>query len=80
MKTKFNFLQIANWIYICLENLKKINNEQIPNSEKIKKLIVEKKKFSMLKDILNKKFILHGINNEFIKNIKNIKKQYEIED
>lgn len=80
MKNKFNFLQIANWIYICITNLKKIKNSNITNKEKIEILTLEKRKILLVKDIINKKATLHGISPEFLKKLGEIKKEYGLKD
>ncbi len=82
MKNKFNFLQIANWLYFCRENLQKIkNNIKIVNDQETKEqLLQEINKLNILIDVLNKKKTIHGISPKFLKNLQQIKKDYGIID
>lgn len=80
MKTIFNFLQIANWLYFCKKNLEQIktllNNDN--KEEIIKKLQQEKNKLIILKSVLLRERNIHGISPIFLKNLKQIKKEYGI--
>ncbi len=78
MKNKFNFLQIANWVYFCIQNLKSIKNTNLSNEEVKLKLQIEIKKLEIIKDVLNKQKKLQGINSQFLKNLSSIKKDYGI--
>lgn len=84
MKYSFNFLQVTNWLIVCRENIKKIRdsvlNEQVSKEEAIKLLQIEKQKILKLKDILHRKVRLHGIQSSFLKNLKDLKREYGIED
>lgn len=84
MKYSFNFLQVTNWLLICRENIKKIRDlvlsEEISQEKAIEMLISEKKKVTKLKDILHRKVRLHGVSKDFLKNLKEIKREYGIED
>lgn len=84
MKYSFNFLQVTNWLLICRENMKKIRDqvlkEQISKEKAIELLTIEKKHISALKDILHRKARIHGVSKDFLKNLKDIKKEYGIED
>ena len=84
MKSNFNFLQVANWVYIIRTKLKKfrlkLDNEKIDKQEAIKLLIQQKHQLELIKDILNKNTRLLGIQKDFLKNLKNIKKEYDIEE
>ena len=84
MKYSFNFLQIANWVYIIRTALKnfrlRLDEEKISKNETIQFLKSQKRQLELIKDILNKKTRLHGIQPEFIKNLKEIKKQYGVEE
>jgi len=84
MKYSFNFLQVTNWLLVCRENIKKIRdkvvNEQISKEEAISQLVIEKQKILKLKDILHRKIRLHGIQASFLKNLKELKREYGIED
>lgn len=84
MKYSFNFLQVTNWLLICRENVKKIRdqvlNEQITKQQAIDLLLNEKRRISVLKDILYRKTRIHGISGDFLKNLKEIKKSYGIEN
>jgi len=83
MKNKFNFLQFTNWLLICRNNVEKIKEEileeKISKQEAIEKLLIERKKISILRDVLDRKVKLFGIQPDFIKNLKNIKNKYGIE-
>ena len=84
MKNKFNFLQFTNWLLICRENIGKIKqeilDEKITKQEAIERLLAEKKRISILKDVLDKKVRLFGVQPNFLKNLNEIKKRYGIED
>lgn len=84
MKNSFNFLQFTNWLLICRERIKTIKeqilNDELTKEEAINKLIEEKRKISILSDVLEKKVRLYGIQKDFLINLKNIKKEYGIED
>lgn len=84
MKYSFNFLQVANWIYIVRTNLKnlrtKLDKEKVSKQEAILLLEQQKRYLELIKDILNKKTKLIGIQPDFLKNLKEIKKQYGIEE
>jgi large-conductance mechanosensitive channel len=84
MKYSFNFVQIANWIYIIRTNLKnlrlRLDKEKISKEEAIRVLTAQKCQLELIKDILNKNARLLGIQNDFLKNLQEIKKQYGIED
>ena len=84
MKNNFNFLQFTNWLLICRENIEKIKqdvlNESITKQEAIDRLIAEKKKIGILKDVLDRKVRLFGIQADFLKSLKELKKRYGIEE
>lgn len=84
MKNNFNFIKIANWIYIIRTNLKdfrnKIDKEKVSKEEAITLLTQQKRQLELIKDIINKKAFLVGIQPEFLKNLKEIKKQFGIEE
>ena len=84
MKYSFNFIQVTNWLMICRENIKKIRdkvlNEDMSKEQAIEMLISERNKVTKLKDILHRKVRLHGIQKDFLKNLKEIKREYGIED
>lgn len=84
MKYSFNFLQVTNWLLACRENIKKIRDavlaEQISKEQAVEMLVNEKRRISTLKDILHRKVRLHGISKDFLKNLKEIKKEYGVED
>jgi len=84
MKYSFNFLQVTNWLIVCRENIKKIRDqvlaEEISKEQAIQKLLNEKRRITTLKDILNRKTRLHGISKDFLKSLKEIKKEYGVED
>lgn len=84
MKYSFNFIQVTNWLMICRENIKKIRDkvlsEDISKEQAIEMLTSERNKVTKLKDILHRKVRLHGIQKDFLKNLKEIKREYGIED
>lgn len=84
MKYSFNFIQVANWLYVCRQNFKKIQQhlikKDIADDQMLNLLTKEKKHLNILKSILNRKTRLYGIGPDFIKNMKNIKKEYGIEE
>lgn len=84
MKNKFNFIQFTNWLIVCRESIIKIRddilNDKLTKEQAIEKLISERRKISILKDVLDKKARLHGIQPNFLIKLKEIKKQYGIED
>jgi len=84
MKNNFNFLQVANWIYIIRTNLKdfrvRLDKEKINKEEALNILKSQKRHLELIKDILNKNVRLMGIQPDFLKNLKQIKKEYGIEE
>ncbi len=84
MKSNFNFIQVANWVYVIRTKLKKfrlrIDSENISKEEAIGILQEQKHQLELIKDILNKKIRLMGIQLDFLKNLKQIKKDYGIEE
>jgi len=84
MKYNFNFIQVANWVYIIRTKLKefrlKIDKEKVSKEEALELLKSQKRQLELIKDILNKKARLHGIKSDFLKNLKEIKRQYGIEE
>lgn len=84
MKNNFNFLQFTNWLLICRENIEKIKqdvlNENITKQEAIDRLMAEKRKIGILKDVLDRKVRLFGIQADFLKSLKELKKRYGIEE
>ena len=77
-------MQVTNWLLVCRENIKKIRDqvlsEEISKEEAVKLLTNEKRRISTLKQILHRKIRLHGISKDFLKNLKEIKKEYGVED
>jgi len=84
MKYSFNFIQVANWVYIIQDKLKKLrirlDKEKIPKEEALRLLVAQKQQLELIKDILNKNVRLMGIQPDFLKNLKQIKKEYGIEE
>ena len=84
MKYNFSFIQVANWIYVIRTKLKefrvRIDNEKVSKQEAIQILEHQKRQLELIKDILNKKSRLLGIQPEFLKKLKEIKKFYGIEE
>ena len=84
MKSSFNFIQVTNWLVSRRESLlvirEQVLTEKITKEEAIKKLELEKRKLVVLKDVLNKKANLVGIQADFLRKLKELKKEYGIED
>lgn len=84
MKYSFNFIQVANWVYILRTKLKefriRLDREKVSKEETLQLLKQQKRQLELIKEVLNKKTRLLGIQPEFLKNLKEIKKQYGIED
>ena len=84
MKYSFSFIQVANWAYIIRTKLKefrlRIDKEKVSKDEALSLLRSQKQQLELIKDILNKKSRLLGIQPDFLKNLKQIKKDYGIEE
>jgi hypothetical protein len=84
MKSNFNFIQVANWVYLLRTKLKdfrsRLDKEKVSKQETLELLQQQKRQLELIKDIINKKARLLGIQPDFLKNLKEIKKQYGIED
>lgn len=84
MKYNFNFIQVANWVYLMRTKLKEfrlqIDKEKVSKHEAIQLLEQQKRQLELIKDVLNKKTRLVGIQADFLKNLKQIKKDYGIEE
>ncbi len=84
MKNSFNFLQVANWVYIIRTKLKELRVEadikDIPKQEILGRLALQKHQLELIKNIIIKKNKLLGIQPDFLKNLEEIKKQFGIEE
>ncbi len=84
MKNSFNFIQVANWIYVIKIKLKnfrlRIDKEKITKQEALKILNEQKRHLELIKEVLNKNVRLMGIQSDFLKNLKEIKKEHGIEE
>lgn len=84
MKYSFSFIQVANWIYLLRTKLKefrvRLDKEKVSKVEALELLQQQKRQLELIKDVLNKKTRLMGIQSDFLKNLKQIKKDYGIED
>ena len=84
MKNKFNFLQFTNWLLVCRENIiairEQVINEEISKEEALERLRGEKRKIGILKGVLDRNVHLHGVQKDFLKRLKELKKEYGIED
>jgi hypothetical protein len=71
-------------MYVCRENLfnirKDILDEKLSKNEAIEKLQAQKRHLLLIKDIVNRKTFLHGIQPDFLRNFKKIKEMYGIND
>jgi hypothetical protein len=83
MKYNFSFIQVINWLYVCRNNSLKLSDEikegKYNKEEIVNKLTIQKRNLLLVKDILDRKNKLQGINTEFLKNFKKIKKDYGVE-
>jgi hypothetical protein len=84
MKYNFNFIQVANWVYLIRTSLKnlriRLDKEKLSKEETLQLLTAQKRQLELIKDIINKKTRLLGVQKDFIANLKEIKKQYGIEE
>ena len=84
MKYNFNLTQVANWVYIIRTNLKdfriRLDTEKVSKQEALLLLNAQKQQLGLIKNILNKDTKLLGIQPSFLKNFKQIKKEYGIEE
>jgi hypothetical protein len=58
----------------------RIDKEKVSKQEAIQLLEQQKRQLELIKDVLNKKTQLVGIQADFLKNLKEIKKDYGIEE
>lgn len=83
MKYNFSFIQVINWLVTCKNNLLKFEEEikNNPQSKKdlLERMKAEKRKLLLVKDILDRKTKLQGVNAEFLKNFNKLKKDYGVE-
>lgn len=82
MKYAFSFIQIINWLLTCKSSLQNLASESksLSKPELIAKLKLQKQKLLVVKDVLDRKTKLQGINSDFLRNFKEIKRAYGIED
>lgn len=84
MKNSFNFIQVANWVYIIKTKLKqfrlRLDTEKVSKEEALEILKTQKRQLELIKGMLNKNVRLVGIQPDFLKNLKTIKKEYGIEE
>lgn len=82
MKYNFSFIQVINWLVVCKNNLLKLQSEvantPLDKQALVEKLKAEKRKILLVKDILNRKIKLQGVNAEFLKNFNKLKEEYGI--
>lgn len=74
MKSKFSFLQIANWIFLVKSKHKEINEKSIKIIDNQIRLL------ELIKDVINRKKHLSGIQKNFLKNLKKIKDELDIKE
>jgi hypothetical protein len=71
-------------MYVCRQNLFNLRidvvKEKISKNEAIEKLQAQKRHLLLIKDIVNRKTFLHGIQPDFLRNFKKIKEMYDIKD
>ena len=84
MKYKFNFIQIANWVYVIRTRLKdfraRLDTEKVSKQEAIENLENQKRSLLIVIDLLNKNANLLGIQKDFLRNLSDIKKQFGVEE
>jgi len=84
MKYNFNFIQVANWVYVIRGKLKdfrlRLDKEKVSKQDALENLNAQKKYLQLIKDILERNIRLVGVQKDFITNLKDIKKQYGIEE
>lgn len=84
MKYSFNFLQVANWVYVIRTKLKifreRLDKETITADEAIKTLEAQKKQLKLIKEIMMKKTKLIGIQKDFLRDLSKIKKEYGLDE
>ena len=84
MKQSFSFIRIINWLYLVRTKLKllrkRLDEEELTREEIISLLEEQKKLLFAFKDILESKAMLMGIQQDFLTNFQQIKKEYGIED
>lgn len=83
MKYSFSLIQVANWIYLTRNKLKilrqKLDTENVSKEEAISALKAQKNNLELIKDVINKKSRLLGIQPDFLKNLENLKREMGIE-
>jgi hypothetical protein len=84
MKYKFNFIQIANWVYVIRTRLKdfraRLDTEKVSKQEAIENLENQKRSLLIVINLLNKNANLLGIQKDFLRNLSDIKKQFGVEE
>lgn len=84
MKYNFSILQILNWLFLCKQQTKKLrlklDEKNVDKQEIIKLLHAQRKNLLLIKDVFNRKTKLSGINPDFLRSFKQIKKDYGVED
>jgi hypothetical protein len=83
MKYSFSFLQVSNWLYVIYKQLKalrqRLDKENVDKEEVIKLLEQQKISLLLIKEVLNKKTRLMGIQPDFLKNLESIKREFGVE-
>jgi hypothetical protein len=83
MKYSFSFLQVSNWLYVIYKQLKalrqRLDKENVDKEEVIKLLEQQKTSLLLIKEVLNKKTRLIGIQPDFLKNLESIKQEFGVE-
>lgn len=79
MKNSFNFIQVANLIYIIRNNFLNIDKD-ISKEEFINFMNKQKYYLKLFKDVLEKKKKLIGIQKQFLKDLVGIKEQLNLEE
>jgi hypothetical protein len=84
MKHSFSFIKMTNWIYSVRVRLKELrmllDREDVPSEEAIRILEGQKRQLLLLKEVMEKRVFLTGIQHDFLINLQQIKKDYGIED
>lgn len=84
MKHSFSFIRMTNWIYSVRTRLKelrvRLDEEDITDEEVINILEEQKRQLLLLREVMEKKVFLTGIQQDFLMNLQQIKKDYGVED
>lgn len=75
MKYNLNFIQILNWIYVLKQKIVNLNIDKDSKDITIQELKKQQENLNKIKDILNKKIKLVGIQRKFLEEYKKMKRK-----